>query len=163
MLWWKRDTETDVDVVSGMFMLVRREAINEVGMMDEIFFVFGEEADWCYRFAESGWKVRFWPGARIIHLGGGGHSTDQASVAMSVQIQKSLLIFVRKHRGKLHYWVARLMLCISFGLRSCICAMLFSLKKLTRGQTNHYTDRLAKSWAVFKFVAVSIQHSTSCH
>ena len=49
-------TERDVDVVTGMFMLVRREAITQVGLMDEAYFVYSEEADWCYRVSQAGWR-----------------------------------------------------------------------------------------------------------
>jgi GT2 family glycosyltransferase len=97
--WWQRDTEQDVDVVAGMFMLVRREAIAQVGLMDESYFVYAEEADWCYRFAQAGWRRVFTPCARIIHLDGGDKSTSQVSIKMFVQLQKSLMIYHRKHLG----------------------------------------------------------------
>lgn len=97
--WWDRNSEQDVEVVSGMFMLVRREAIDQVGLMDESFFVYAEEADWCYRFAQAGWRRVFTPSARILHLDGGSKSSSQVNVRMFVQLQKSLLIFFRKHLG----------------------------------------------------------------
>jgi GT2 family glycosyltransferase len=89
----------DVDVVSGMYMLVRREAIDQVGVMNEDYFVYAEETDWCYRIKKAGWRCVFTPQARIIHLDGGSKSTDQASVKMYVQMQKSLLIFYKKRCG----------------------------------------------------------------
>ena len=94
---WQRDHERDVDVVSGSFMLVRHEAIEEVGLMDEGYFVFAEEADWCYRFRQAGWRCVFAPVGRILHLDGGGKSTEQASVKMYVELQKGLLRFHRLH------------------------------------------------------------------
>jgi GT2 family glycosyltransferase len=97
--WWARDSEQDLDVVSGMFMLVRREAIAHVGLMDESYFVYAEEADWCYRFAKAGWRRVFTPCARIIHLDGGDKSTSQISIKMFVQLQKSLMIYYRKNLG----------------------------------------------------------------
>ncbi len=95
---WQRDTEGDVDVVSGMFMLVRRTALDDVGPMDEGYFVFAEEADWCYRFRQAGWRCVFTPIGEILHLDGGGKSTEQASVEMYVEMQKGLLRFHRLHR-----------------------------------------------------------------
>ena len=83
--WWDRTTEREVDVVSGMFMLVRRDAIVQVGLMDEDYFVYAEETDWCFRFWRAGWRCVFTPQARIIHLDGGGKSTSQVSVKMFVQ------------------------------------------------------------------------------
>lgn len=96
---WRRDDERDVDVVSGMFMLVRREAVEQVGLMDEGYFVYAEEADWCYRFRRAGWRCRFTPIAEILHVDGGGQSTRQASVRMYVELQKGYLRFHRKHLG----------------------------------------------------------------
>ncbi len=70
MTWWSRNDTREVDVVTGCYMLVRREAVDEVGLMDERFFMYAEETDWCYRFKAKGWKNRFTPGAEIIHIGG---------------------------------------------------------------------------------------------
>ena len=110
MRWWQRDSEREVDVVSGMFMLVRREAIDEVGVMDESYFLYYEETDWCYRFAKANWKMMFWPGAKIIHLDGGGHSSDSKKLNLGVQMQKSQLFFFRKHFGFVYCLMARFML-----------------------------------------------------
>ena len=70
MTWWSRDDAREVDVVTGCYMLVRKEAIRQVGQMDELFFMYAEETDWCYRFKTNGWKSRFTPDAEIIHIGG---------------------------------------------------------------------------------------------
>lgn len=99
--WWDRRSDQDIDIISGMFMLVRREAIEQVGIMDEAYFVYGEEADWCYRFAKAGWRRHFTTAARIIHLDGGSKSTSQVSARMYVQLQKSMMIYARKHLGPL--------------------------------------------------------------
>jgi len=64
-------TERDVDWVCGSFLLIRRACLEQVGPLDERFFAYDEDIDWCSRAREAGWKVRFWPGAALIHLGGG--------------------------------------------------------------------------------------------
>jgi GT2 family glycosyltransferase len=107
---WQRDTEREVDVVSGMFMLVRRTAIDEVGLLDEDYFVYAEEADWCYRFWKHGWRCVFAPVGEIIHRDGGNKSTDQVSVRMFVQFRKSLLLFHRKHLGWLAWATAKVII-----------------------------------------------------
>jgi GT2 family glycosyltransferase len=99
MSWWKRDSEEDVDVIAGMFMLVRREAIAQVGLLDEAYFVYSEETDWCYRFARAGWRRVFIPSAQVLHLDGGRKSTSQVSTKMFVQMQKSSMIYHRKNLG----------------------------------------------------------------
>lgn len=96
---WDRQSEREVPVVSGMFMLLRREAFEQVGPMDEAYFVYAEEADWCFRYWKAGWKCLFAPVARVLHLDGGGKSTSQVSVGMFVQMHKSLLIFNCKNYG----------------------------------------------------------------
>lgn len=125
---WDRRSQRDVDVVSGMFLLVPRAVLEAVGPLDEAFFVYAEEADWCRRIRKAGWRVVFAPVAQIIHLDGGGKSSVQVKSKMHVQKQKSLLIYVRKHSGLSGYVVTRTMFCISSALR----AVLFGTLKLVR-------------------------------
>jgi len=115
MTWWDRSDTRQVDVVTGCFMLVRREAIEQVGTMDERFFMYCEETDWCYRFRKDGWEVVFAPVGRIIHLG--GQSTAKNPVAMTVQMRLSILKFIRKHSGLPAHLVARLLIMLFFALR----------------------------------------------
>jgi GT2 family glycosyltransferase len=63
----------EADWLYGACLLVRREAADAVGLFDEDFFMFSEEVDWCYRFHAAGWKVLFYPGAEVVHVGGGSH------------------------------------------------------------------------------------------
>jgi GT2 family glycosyltransferase len=113
MRWWDRRSEREVDVVSGMFMLVRREVLAQIGPMDEDYFIYAEEADWCYRMRRAGWSRVFTPAARIVHREGGGKSTAQLSTKMYVQQQKSLLIFHRKNLGFLAWAAAKLFYTVS--------------------------------------------------
>jgi GT2 family glycosyltransferase len=64
-------TVGDVEWVCGSFLKIRRECLERVGLLDEAFFAYDEDIDWCSRARRAGWKVRFWPGAALIHLGGG--------------------------------------------------------------------------------------------
>ncbi len=111
MTWWNRNDIREVDVVTGCFMLVRQDAIKKVGSMDEQFFMYGEETDWCYRFKQAGWKILFTPCAEIIHLG--GQSAQKRATTMVVQLRKSILQFMKKHHGPLVYRTACLLI-ISF-------------------------------------------------
>jgi len=115
MTWWDRNDTREVDVVTGCFMLVRREAIEKAGLLDERFFMYGEETDWCFRFKQAGWKIMFTPEAEIIHLGGAS-SRKNASV-MSLQLRGSILQFIRKHRGWLHYTLACILVWLFFAIR----------------------------------------------
>lgn len=115
MTWWDRNNTREVDVLTGCFMLVRREAIEQVGLMDEKFFMYGEETDWCYRFHKAGWKILFTPDADIIHLHGA--STKQRKHEMILQLRGSKLLFWKKHRGRLAYSLACLLVASFFFLR----------------------------------------------
>lgn len=94
---WNRDTERDVDVVTGCYMMVRREALSQVGLMDESFFFFGEETDWCKRFKDAGWGVRFSPVGEIIHYGGA--SAAKLSYKRDLLLTQGLIRYHRKHGG----------------------------------------------------------------
>jgi GT2 family glycosyltransferase/lipopolysaccharide/colanic/teichoic acid biosynthesis glycosyltransferase len=67
MLDWDHDSSVEVDWVMGAAMMVRREAISEVGPMDERFFLYFEDVDWCYRMKAAGWKTFYHAGARLVH------------------------------------------------------------------------------------------------
>ena len=89
------DSITDVDAISGSFMLVRRQALEEVGLLDETFFMYGEDLDWCYRFNQAGWKVRYIPTTKIIHYK--GESSKFAPFDSYIAFYRAMHVFVKKH------------------------------------------------------------------
>jgi len=129
MTWWDRSDVREVDVVTGCFMLVRREAIERVGPMDERFFMYGEETDWCYRFKEDGWNVLFAPVGNIVHYG--GQSSRLRRARMKMQLCGSILIFFRKHRSLPEFWTARFLSALFLFLRVpyWLLVSLFSAKR----------------------------------
>lgn len=145
MQYWDRKTEREVDVVSGMFMLVRREAIDDVGVLDERFFIYCEEADWCYRMRRAGWKNFFWPGAQIIHRDGGGKSTAQVNVKMEVQKVKSLLFFIRKHYGVVPEGAVRTTIVLSSLVKIVVLAALWPLPQ------ERNTGKIGKFVGILRF------------
>jgi hypothetical protein len=116
---WDRRTEREVDVVSGMFMLVRREALEDVGLMDEEFFLYAEEADWCRRFWNAGRRCVFTPDARILHVHGGGNSTDQIGAHADVHKQQGTLQYHRKHCTFAAWLATKILFAVSSVLRMC--------------------------------------------
>ncbi|HEU5264589.1 MAG TPA: glycosyltransferase family 2 protein, partial [Gaiellaceae bacterium] len=88
------DEVRDVEVVMGACMLVRREAVEQVGYSDEDYFLFSEETDWCYRFREAGWEVVFFPGAECVHVRGAAHGGR-----LYRENLRGLLLFLWKHEG----------------------------------------------------------------
>ncbi|KPJ66652.1 MAG: hypothetical protein AMJ43_07425 [Coxiella sp. DG_40] len=132
MNWWMRDDIREVDVVTGCFMLVRRAAIEQVGLMDECFFMYCEEADWCYRFFKSGWKMMFTPDAEIIHLG--GQSSSKVKVEMLVQLRLSILKFISKHHGWLKHKIACFLTTLFFAFRVPIWLIVSVFGRKSREQ-----------------------------
>lgn len=94
---WDRTTEARVEVISGAAMVVRRAAMDEVGLLDEAFFFYGEETDWCHRFARAGWEVRFVPLPAITHFGGG--AVRQMNHKRDVLLTQGTTRLHRKHGG----------------------------------------------------------------
>jgi GT2 family glycosyltransferase len=72
------DEAGDVDAVNGAFMLVRRAALEQVGGLDERYWMYMEDLDWCYRFWQQGWRVVYWPGATVMHVKGGSSSKHRS-------------------------------------------------------------------------------------
>jgi len=88
------DHVREAEFVMGAVMLARRAAIDEVGLLDEDFFLFSEETDWCYRFRRAGWQVLFTPGAEFAHVYGAVHGGR-----MFRENVRGNLRFIAKHQG----------------------------------------------------------------
>lgn len=97
MTGWDRTSERKVDVISGAAMFVRRAAMQEVGLLDEAFFFYGEETDWCHRFARAGWDLVFVPIPEITHFGNG--SARKLSYRRDLLMTESTTRLHRKHGG----------------------------------------------------------------
>jgi hypothetical protein len=98
MTYWDFNDLREVDSIRGAFMLVRATAIAEVGLMDESYFMYSEEVDWCYQFKKKGWKIYFYPYVETVHIWGG--SVQQVRVKMLVQMYRSQVDFFRKNYGQ---------------------------------------------------------------
>jgi N-acetylglucosaminyl-diphospho-decaprenol L-rhamnosyltransferase len=106
------DEARAVDWVVGAALLVRREAADAVGLFDEAFFMFSEEADWLFRFRQAGWTVWFYPGADVVHVGGASHGGR-----MYIENLRGHLRFLAKHHGARDAERARRLLLWSLRLR----------------------------------------------
>src|SRR3712207_194372 len=109
------DAVREADFVMGACMLVRRAAVEEVGPLDESFFLFSEETDWCYRFRRAGWQVLFFPGAEVVHVGGASHGGR-----MFRENVRGHLRFLAKHRGVREAERARRLLLVALRLRALV-------------------------------------------
>jgi hypothetical protein len=109
------DRVAEAEFVMGAAMLVRRAAVDEVGLLDESFFIFSEETDWHYRFHRAGWKVLFTPDAEVVHVGGAAHGGRFFDEQIRGHIR-----FLVKHRGGREAERARRLLIVALRLRGLL-------------------------------------------
>jgi N-acetylglucosaminyl-diphospho-decaprenol L-rhamnosyltransferase len=107
------DETNDVDWVMGACMLAPRSVVEQVGGLDEAYFMYSEELDWCRRIKDSGWRVVYYPQAQIVHYV--GQSSDQAVVARHINFQQAKLRYFRKYHGRFPALVLRLFLLLNYG------------------------------------------------
>jgi N-acetylglucosaminyl-diphospho-decaprenol L-rhamnosyltransferase len=99
-----------VGYVEGACLLARREAIDQVGELDERIFMYAEEVDWCYRFAQGGWGIWYLPQVTIIHYG--GQSSKLRPTHMEAELYRSRVHFFREHYGPVQSQLLMMMICI---------------------------------------------------
>lgn len=97
-----------VDWVGGAALMIRREVIEQVGVLDEGYFMYSEETDWCFRARRAGWEICYLPKATIVHLG--GQSSKKASACMKAELYRSKIRFYTKHYGRRQAYVLSLTL-----------------------------------------------------
>jgi len=96
---WPQNSLSNVDILTGCFWLIPKKALEQVGLLDETFFIYGEDMDWCRRFWGKGWRVVFIPSAEAIHYGGG--SSSNAPIRFYIERQKADLQYWKKHHSDL--------------------------------------------------------------
>lgn len=100
MFYFKGDRVADVDVLVGCFSALRRKAIDQVGMLDENFYMYGDDLDWCQRMRRGGWRVVFYPGGQAIHYMGTS-TTKKDPVRYALLQQQSVLRYWKKYHSRL--------------------------------------------------------------
>lgn len=118
--------ELEVDALSGSCMMVRKEVVDEIGLLDEDIFMFGEDIDWCWRIKENGWKVVYIPSSVIYHVHGA--SSRLRPIGATINLHKGMEVFYRKHLAKKYWAVFNLLVYTAIWSR----AALFILVNLFR-------------------------------
>ncbi len=95
---WSTAAPRPVDVVQGAAMIVRAAVLAQVGPLDEGYFMYSEEVDWCTRIRRAGWQIFWVPDARIVHYG--GQSARQVADAMFLQLYRGKVQYFHKHGGE---------------------------------------------------------------
>jgi len=85
----------EIEILSGAFMLLRKKVLNEIGLLDETFFMYGEDIDLSYRITKAGYKNYYYPETKIIHYK--GESTKKSSVNYVFIFYRAMIIFAEKH------------------------------------------------------------------
>ncbi len=130
LTYFRYDQTAKVGRVMGAFLLIRRQTFEEIGWLDESFFFYGEETDWCYRAKQKGWEVYFYPGAEAIHYG--GQSADPISPRMFVQLHAARYQFYRKYHGFFSSLATRAVLGIGALLRIFLWLAIMLYRLLLR-------------------------------
>jgi GT2 family glycosyltransferase len=99
MLYFAHNRTLPVDVIVGCFSMIRRETLDQVGLLDEGLFMYGDDVDWCRRASHAGWEMVFYPGARAIH--DRGKTTAPYPVHFAIAQQRSILHYWKKHHSPL--------------------------------------------------------------
>jgi hypothetical protein len=134
----------EVDWLVGACLLVRREAWQRVGPLDENIFMYSEELDWCHRAKEDGWSIVYLPSARVVHHE--AQSSSQVSGPRHIYFETSKVYYFRKHHGALVGETLRVFLLSTYLLQS----VLEALKWLVGHKRGLRQDRLAAYLAVLR-------------
>jgi O-antigen biosynthesis protein len=108
----------EVEAISGSFMLIRRTVLEQVGFLDDTFFMYGEDLDYCYRIRANGWKIFYVPETRIIHFK--GESSKKSPFEQRSLFYQAMRLFVRKHMHASQALIPLWLLLIAIRLRALL-------------------------------------------
>jgi GT2 family glycosyltransferase len=126
------DQIKDIDVLNGWFWMTRREALAQVGLLDERFFIYGEDIDWCKRFHLGGWRVVFYPKAEALHYGGA--SSSNAPVRFGIEMQRSNLQYWGKYHGRTSMFFYVLAIWLDYIIRILGYGFVYLAKRSSRSR-----------------------------
>ena len=141
--YWDHNSIKEVDHVTGACMMVKREAIEKAGLLDEAFFLYNEEVEWSFRIKNAGYKSVFIPDSNIIHLF--GHSTNQKVQKQTlnhllVERYRGMFYFFQKHYGFIRLISLKIIVLQGFGFR-LILNYLAAVKVHKTKKSNLLNDR----------------------
>ncbi len=134
----------DVDWVVGAALFARRAVYEQIGGLDERFFMYSEELDWCKRAKDAGWRVVYFPNARVLHHE--AKSSDQVRAQRDIYFHSSKVRYFKKHRGNFQGELLRYFLLSTFAYQWCEEAVKFLVghkKELRAERMSAYRQVLA--------------------
>lgn len=123
-----KDKTHPVDVLSGAFMMLRKKVIDEAGMLDEDFFMYGEDIDLSYRITKAGYRNYYYPGTRIIHYK--GESTKKSSLNYVFMFYNAMIVFAKKHFSKENARILSTLINIAIYIRAFFSIMTRFFKRI---------------------------------
>lgn len=132
----------DVDSVPCCFIMARGIAIDKVGLLDERFFIYSEDIDWCKRFHLKGWRVVYYSDARIIHYGGSSSKTAQSRFL--IERHKSELQYWEKYHGAVNKFFFRMVLILHYIIRITGYSIIYILKPGLRNTSKEILNNYYK-------------------
>ena len=119
----------EIEILSGAFMLMRKEALDKVGLLDEAFFMYGEDIDLSYRIVLGGYKNYYFPKTRIIHYK--GESTKKSSVNYVFVFYNAMIIFAKKHFSSKNARIYSFLINLAIYFRAGVALLNRAIKRLT--------------------------------
>jgi GT2 family glycosyltransferase len=153
---WKQDSLQQVDILTGCFWMIRRDALKQVGLLDEDFFMYGEDMDWCKRFWKKRWPVVFVPSAEAIHYGGA--SSSNSPIRFYIERHRADLQYWKKHHSKLSVAGFLAISCLHLFLRASAYSIAGLLSRSAR-ETYQYKAR--RSLLCLKWLFSSLSGMTT--
>ena len=120
---WEANQAQDVDLLLGACLLLRKDVLDQVGLLDEDYFIYSEEIDLCVRIQRAGWRLFWVPEAEVVHFG--GQSTQQAPTEMFLNLYHGKIKFFRKHYGWSSVQIYKLILMIAALSRLVLTPFVF--------------------------------------
>ncbi len=136
---WDLQTPREVEVIKGACLMLRRQALDQVGLLDEQYFMYTEEVDLCFRLRQAGWKLYWLPEARVVHYGEG--SSRQVAEMMYIQLYRSKIQFYRKIGGEARVRLFKILLTLAY-LPRLLVSVISALFVPARAVQAHLYRRL---------------------
>ncbi|MBI4551832.1 MAG: glycosyltransferase family 2 protein [Candidatus Latescibacteria bacterium] len=138
-----------VDAVVGACLMARAEMVREVGPLDERFFLYSEETDWCRRARQGGWKVYVLPDAPVLHRL--GRSTAGRPDEALVELYRSRTVYLRKYFGRVSRWATHGGMLIGVALRVVLWGLALLGQRLQRRSSSRAAQKFAQNAAVLQW------------
>ena len=129
---WSLDHVREVDAMMGACIVIRRKVFDQVGFLDEDFFIYSEEVDLCTRIRNYGWRLAWHPMTKVVHFG--GQSTQQISQEMFLQLYQGKIQYFRKHHNGLVVWLYKFVLFLATLARLALTPIAYIEKSSRKGE-----------------------------